>query len=170
MLAAAIAVCTIGLGAGPAGASVSDPVAYHVRATDASTREWLRTGAIQSGTFRALLGRLALSDLIVYVGTVDRIAGGAAGQLSFTLATPTVRYVRIELAATGNVREMIALVAHELQHAVEIAAAPQVRDPQAMALLYLGMGQGGDHARHESRAARVIEARVRTELAGFRLE
>lgn len=145
-----------------------DPVAYHVRATDADTRAWLRTGAIESDTFRALLGRLALSDLIVYVGTVDRIVGGAAGQLSFTLATPTVRYLRIDLAAGGNPREMIALVAHELQHAVEVAAAPQVRDPQAMALLYLGLGQSRDQARYESLAARLTEDRVRRELDGFR--
>jgi hypothetical protein len=168
MVAAAIVVCTLVLTEGSLAYTPTDPNGFHVRGTDSSTREWLRIGAAQSPTFRTLLARLGASDVIVHVGTVDRIVGGAAGQLYFVTATPSVRYLRIELAAGGNQREMVALVAHELEHAAEIAAAPRVRDARSMALLYLGMAEGRDHPRYDSLAARVTEERVRTELAGYR--
>ena len=168
MVAAAIVACTLALTPGPTAPAPLDPIGVHVRAMDPGTREWLRTVAAASATFRSLLARLVVSDVIVYIGTVDRIVGGLAGQLYFVTATPSVRYVRIELARGGNQREMVALVAHELQHAVEIAAAPRVRDRQSLALLYLGMGGPSNHSRYESVAARVTEERVKNELAGAR--
>jgi hypothetical protein len=172
MVAAAILACTLALTPGldcPAPSARVDPIGSHVRALDPRTREWIHVGTTQSPTFRALLGRLAASDLILYVEIVDGIIGGSAGRLYFVTATPSVRYVRIELVAQGNVREMVALVGHELQHAVEIANAPQVRDRQALALLYLGMGENGlNRSQYDSVAARVTEERVRSELAGYR--
>ena len=171
MVAAAILACTLALTPGlesPAPAP-ADPMAPRVRALDARAQEWIRVGTTQSPTFRALLARLAASDLILYVEIVDGIIGGSAGRLYFVTATPSVRYVRIELVAHGNVREMVALVGHELQHAVEVANARQVRDRQALALLYLGMDENAmSGSRYDSVAARVTEERVRNEVAGYR--
>jgi hypothetical protein len=168
MAAAAILACALALDPGPL-SMARDPIAFHVRATDARAREWIRAGASQSPTFRALLSRLSASDLIVYVEVVDRIAGGAPGQLYFVIATATARYVRIELVADGNVGEMVALAGHELHHAVEIAGAPRVRDGQSMAMLYLGMFENAlGRGQYDSRAARVTEERVRTEFDGSR--
>lgn len=168
MVAAAFVACTLALTIGAVDPDPIDPLGFHVRGTDASTREWLRIGAAESPTFRGLLARLVASDLIVYIGVVDRIIGASAGQLYFVIATPSARYVRIEVVADGNEREMVALVGHELQHAVEIASAPRVRDRQSMALLYLGMGENRNHSHFDSVAARVTQERVRSELAGFR--
>jgi hypothetical protein len=168
MVAAAIVACTLALTTGTPEPAPLEPIGFHVRATDPSTREWLRIGAAESATFRSLLARLVVSDVIVYIGTVDRIVGGSAGQLYFVTATPSVRYVRIELASGGNEREMVSLVAHELQHAVEIAAAPRVRDRQSMALLYFGRGGTSSRSRYDSVDARVTEERVKNELASFR--
>jgi hypothetical protein len=167
MIAAAFVACMLALSIG-ADPEPLDPLGFHVRATDASTREWLRIGAAESPTFRALLAKLVVSDVIVYIGVVDRIAGGLSGQMFFVAATPGARYVRIELVANGSEREMVALVGHELQHAVEIASAPHVRDRQSMALLYLGMGEHRNRSRFDSLAARVTEERVRNELGAFR--
>jgi hypothetical protein len=172
MVAAAILACTLALTPGldsPASSAPVDPIGSRVRALDPRTREWIRIGTAESPTFRALLARLTASDLILYIEIVDRILGGAAGRLYFVTATSSVRYVRIELVAAGNVRDMVALVGHELQHAVEIANAPQVRDAQALALLYLGMGDNAlDRSHYDSVAARVAGDRVRSELAGYR--
>jgi hypothetical protein len=168
MVAAAFVACTLALTIGAAGSAPLDPLAFHVRATDASTREWLRIGAAESPTFRALLAKLVVSDVIVYIGVVEKIAGGLSGQMLFVAATPGTRYVRVELVANGSEREMVALVGHELQHAVEIASAPHVRDRQSMAMLYLAMGGNPRRSRFDSLAARVTEERVRGELAGFR--
>ena len=171
MVAAAILACTLALTGldCPAPSAPIDPIGSHVRALDARTQEWIRIGTTQSPTFRALAARLAASDLILYIEIVDGIIGGSAGRLYFVTATRSVRYVRIELVAQGNVREMVALVGHELQHAVEVANAPQVRDRQALALLYLGMSENGlNRTQFDSVAARVTEERVRSELAGYR--
>jgi hypothetical protein len=171
VVAAAILACTLALTGFdcPAPSPPIDPIGSHVRALDPRTRDWIRIGTTQSPTFRALLARLAASDLILYIEIVDGIIGGSAGRLYFVTATPSVRYVRIELVAQGNVREMVALVGHELQHAVEVANAPQVRDRQTLALLYLGMSENGLTRPHfDSVAARMTEERVRSELAGYR--
>ena len=83
---------------------------------------------------------------------VERIRGGAQGRLLFGASTATARFLRIELSAGGSTTEMIALLAHELRHAVEIANAPYVRTSQAMASLYLRPGEPS--TRYDSLEAR----------------
>src|SRR5258706_4473371 len=172
MVAAAILACTLALTPGlesSAPDASADPMGPRVRALDARAREWIRIGTAQSPTFRALLARLGASDLILYIEIVDGIIGGSAGRLYFITATPSVRYVRIEVVAQGNVRDMVPLVGHELQHAVEIANARHVRDRQALALLYLGMSENGlNRTQFDSVAARMAEERVRSDLGGYR--
>lgn len=171
MVAAAILAGTLALASG-SDADPSPPpdaIAFHVRATDPRAQEWIRTGAAASGTFRSLLSRLGESDLIVYVEIADRLAGGAAGQMYFVAATGGVRYVRIEVVADRDAARMVALVGHELQHAVEVADTPRVRDSQSLGMLYRGLFEnalGGAH--YDSVAARVTENRVRNEIAAFR--
>jgi hypothetical protein len=139
---------------------------HHVRALDRRVHEWIRIGSSGSRTFSALMDRLAASDLIVYVQIVNRLPGGGHGQLSFLASTTTVRYVRIDLVRDGRAAEMVALLGHELQHAVEIANAPRVRDSQSMAILYLHLD--GIHAkgtRFDTAEARITGSRVKDELA-----
>lgn len=136
---------------------------YHVRPLDPSVRDWIRIGEANSRTFGALLDRLAESDIIVHVVVVDWIRGGAQGQLLFVTSTETARFLRIELGAGGSTAAMVALLAHELQHALEIANAPSVRTSHGMALLYLRPGEPS--TRYDSVEARQTEDRVRGELA-----
>ena len=144
---------------------MSEAVTHHVRSTDPRVQEWLRIGAAESQTFRTLLNTLADSDLIVHVQPVDRLM--TAGQTYFVTATATVRYVRIEVAFRGNVSDTVALIGHELQHAVEIAQEPRIRDRQALSLFYKGMpGNSMSTTEYDSVAARVIEDRVRREMWG----
>jgi hypothetical protein len=144
---------------------ISEAVAHHVRSTDPRVQEWLRIGAAESQTFRSLLNSLADSDLIVHVQLVDRLM--TAGRTYFVTATPTVRYVRVEVGFRGNVNETVALIGHELQHAVEIAQEPRIRDRQGLSLFYKGMpGNSMSTTQYDSVAARVIEDRVRREMWG----
>lgn len=136
---------------------------YHVRALDPRVREWISLGAMHSRTFSDLLNHLTKSDLIVYVQIVDSIPGGAAGQTAFVTSTDTARYLRIELAGGGSLFEMVSLLGHELQHAVEIADAPRVRTSRGLATMYLQAG--GTSTRYDSAAARLTGERVRDELA-----
>ena len=174
MVGALIAIGMLALGPGtkPGDAHVtrgviSEAVAHHVRSTDPRVQEWLRRGAAESQTFRSLLNTLAESDLIVHVQPVDRLMN--AGQTYFVTATQTVRYVRIEVSFRGNLNETIALIGHELQHAVEIAQEPRIRDRQALSLFYKGLpGNSMSATEFDSIAARVIEDRVRREMWGAR--
>jgi hypothetical protein len=142
---------------------------FHIRTLDNRVRDWIAGGAGRSRTFAALLDQLAASDLIVYVTLSERIPGGVAGQLSFVARTPPARYVRIELVPDGTPNEMIALLGHELQHAVEVADNPRVVDSRTLAAFYVHTsGTPAQQGRYDSVAARVTGQRVRAELAGTR--
>jgi hypothetical protein len=165
-----VSMLALGPGSGSGDTNVtrgvlSEAVVYHVRSTDSRVQEWIRIGAAESQTFRSLLKVLGESDLIVHVQLVDRLP--TAGQTYFVTSTATVRYVRIEVAWRGNVNEIIALIGHELQHAVEIAQETRIRNRQGLSLFYKGMpGNTMTTTEYDSVAARVIEDRVRREMWG----
>jgi len=166
MLLGAAVLAACGFTAADAPPSPTATREYHVRALDPRVREWMRLGAAGSPTFNELLNRLAASDVIVYVQVVDRIPGGADGQIFFVTSTDTARYLRIEIEDRGRPFAKVSLLGHELQHAVEIAGAPRVRDSQAMATMYLRVGDPSTW--YDSPAARLIGERVRDELARAR--
>jgi hypothetical protein len=148
---------------------MSEAAAYHVRTTDPRVQGWLRFGAAESQTFRNLVNLLAESDLIVHVQVVDRLT--TAGQTYFVTSTASVRYVRIDVVNGGSANEMVALIGHELQHAVEIAHEPRIRDRQTLSVFYRQMaGNSTTSTEYDSAAARVMEDRVRRELWGARSE
>jgi hypothetical protein len=132
----------------------------HVRGADAKARLLLQEGAARSATFRTLLEALEPSDVIVYVetGALDR-----PGQLLFVTAGPDYRFLRIAIRVPGRDAELIAWLAHELQHAVEIAAARDVRDGRGVLGLYQRIGLAG-RSTGESVAAQQAWARVRDEV------
>jgi len=176
MVGALLLISALALGPGAASDNtnvtrvvMSEAAAYHVRTTDARVRDWLRIGTAESQTFRNLVNLLGESDLIVHVQVVERLS--TAGQTSFVTSTASVRYVRIEVVAGGSAKEMVALIGHELQHAVEIAQEPRIRDRQALSVFYRSMpGNSTTSTEYDSPAARLMEARVRRELWGARVE
>ncbi len=136
---------------------------YHVRTIDPRVREWIALGAAGSRTFSKLLNRLAASDVIVYITIVDRVSSGAEGHIFFVTSTDTARYLRIEMEDRGHAFDKVSVLGHELQHAVEIADAPRVRDSGGLATMYLRVG---DPSRwYDSIAARATGERIRDELA-----
>jgi hypothetical protein len=134
--------------------------AAHVRGADATARMLLQEGAARSATFRRLLDVLQSSDLIVYVetGVLDR-----AGRLVFVAAGRDCRFLRISVRTPGRDADLIAWLGHELQHAVEIAAAQEVTDQHAVLELYQRIGIA-DRTTVESAAAQETWARVRDEV------
>jgi hypothetical protein len=171
-LAIAMVVWMMGNSAAPPARDVvrdPDTVDFHVRATDPLTRAWIAHGAEESRTLRDLLSELTASDIIVHVQLVDRIPGGASGQLFFVTATATARYLRAEIVRGESRADTIALIAHELQHAAEVAGAPRVRDAESLSTFYLGMrDNASDARRYDSAAARMTESVVRREVISHR--
>jgi hypothetical protein len=75
------------------------------------------------------------------------------------------RYLRIEVRTPRSPLELLATIGHELQHAVEIARAPGVRNSAAMRDLYRRIGQNGANAlTFETSDAQEVGKRVRLEL------
>jgi hypothetical protein len=119
----------------------------------------------RSATARALVSELETSDVIVYVQLAPNEAGGHAAT-QFVTATRRDRFLRIVIGAMTPPYERGSLLAHELQHAVEIARDPEVRDDEGMRRLYGRIGENRSaRASFETAAARDIGLRVRRELA-----
>jgi hypothetical protein len=143
--------------------SAADPVT-RLRATSAKETKIIQQLLARSATGRALLRELDATDVIVYVQlTTDQSAGAAATR--FVITTGDQRYLRVLLGARTLPSERPVLLAHELQHALEIARATDVRDNEGMQRLYMRIGENR-RARFEfeTTAAREISARVRQEL------
>lgn len=123
----------------------------------------------QSPTVETLLKELEQTDLVVYVTDVmPRAADGPASYLAFLSFDASARYVlvRIDHWRAMSSRERIILLGHELQHALEVAAAPEVRDAGGLARLYRRIGREGKADRFETDAAQAMGNRVGRELSG----
>ena len=64
----------------------------------------------------------------------------ADGRLTFVSAVGGVRYVHVRVARLASADVQIALIGHELRHAVEIADAPGVIDGDSLAREYQRIG------------------------------
>lgn len=137
----------------------------HIRTTDNSVRKMLRRGYRQSATFADLVARLQRSDVIVYIEDVPRLPGALEGRLMMLPRAHDHRYVRIQIALRGAPEDAIAVLGHELQHAVEIAEAVEVSDTDGLARLYRRIGlQSGPHL-YDTLAAQAAGRTVRRELS-----
>ena len=169
--------CTLALAdpAAPAPSSSLSPAHYlllnapdrRVRAPEARVRSLLAEGLHQSRTFASLMTALNRSDVIVYIEAVMILPKDTMGRLAML---PRVgsgsRYLRVQIRADLSRREAIALIGHELRHALEIAEATEVRDTTSLIRLYERIGHPtiGEHA-YDTEAARDTGRMVRRELA-----
>jgi hypothetical protein len=77
----------------------------------------------------------------------------------------------VKISPQGAENRLIALLAHELQHAVEVVHAPEVRDARSLEQMFsrLAIGFGCDDSTcYETQAARDVEHAVGEELTRTR--
>lgn len=146
------------------------PVAPHLRGASARERALIEELLARSATARALAAEIEACDVIVYVQMTRTLARARAVTGFVTAAAGGTRYIRITLGAVPHRDDLAALLAHELQHAAEIARSPNVKDDSGVRRLYRAIGEerGAGNA-FETAAARDVGARVRTELSRARL-
>jgi hypothetical protein len=139
----------------------------HLRAVDRRVSDAIAEGLGRSATFARLVLALDQSDVIVYIETARAMPSTLAGRMLIVAGPANQRYLRIQIADAPRGVELIALIAHELQHALEVAASPDVRDERALIGLYQTIGHGG-HGQHryDTMAAQDTGRQVRTELIG----
>ena len=77
------------------------------------------------------------------------------------------RYLRIQVGGHTGSNDSIALVGHELRHALEVAESPEVRDEASLIALYerIGHHSAGTH-HYDTGAAQAAGRKVKAELAG----
>jgi hypothetical protein len=137
----------------------------HVRGATPAVNAMLAMGIKRSTTFARLARDLDDTDVIVYVEIVNSLPTGLDGRLSFSAKAGGFRYLRIQVPSNTGKHDLIAVVGHELQHAMEIAEHPNVQDSEGVASLYKLIGlQAHGVDRYDTAAARSIGRRVRAEL------
>jgi hypothetical protein len=143
--------------------SFADPLP-RLRGTSPKEASLIRELLERSSTARALANEIEATDLIVYVQlTATEGAGRAATRL--VTATNSARFLRVVMGAMTHPHDRAALLAHELQHVIEIGHAPEVRDIEGLRALYRRIGE--DRAARfsfETAEARAVGWRVRREL------
>ena len=147
----------------------SEPEA-RVRSTDATILELLREGTERSATFRSLIDAINHVIGFVYVEFGICAFGHVDGcLLPFIAATQGDRYLRVIVTFDTHRREhdrLLALIAHELQHAIEVLEHPEVVDLPTMDAMYRRIGRALPGATgYETAAARAVEGTVLSELS-----
>lgn len=137
-------------------------VGQHVRGCGKKGAEILEQARLLSPTVARLATTLDGSAVVVYVKTGYL---KVPGLLQVVGTTRGVRYLCITLNVPGPEAELIAALAHELQHAVEVASAPEITDCASMIRYYETHGQrmaGGAYCTCEAQKTTEV---VRYELA-----
>jgi hypothetical protein len=110
-----------------------------IRAADSGINMLVERGLSQSPTFRRLYEQLGQSDLIVHLERGPQ-PWLAAGFNQFVAEVGERRFLRITLNIAQLDADAVALLGHELQHAVELADAPDVDDIDGYERLYRRIG------------------------------
>jgi hypothetical protein len=156
-------------------ASTEDlPHLTHVRALNAKVAGILEEGLRRSATFRRVALALEDTDVIVLVRT--GVLASLSSKMAFRGASsndapPDVRRRFLEI--TLNVPELddrlVPWLAHEMQHALEIASDPSVTDGATFALFFRKHGVSvrlGDWCTVEAQKVRTLVAQELAASAG----
>ena len=164
-LAAIGSMCIVANLFASAAPSSQSSIGPRVRGATPAVNVMLASGIKRSPTFARLVREIDETDVIVYVEIISTMPPGLDGRLSFLTTAGGNRYLRVQVPTNVAKDDLIAVVGHELQHALEVAAHPNVRDSHGLAMLYRLIGvQGVSSDRYDTAAARNTGRRVRSEL------
>jgi len=136
----------------------------HVRAVTPAAHALLTEAVAKSSVLNMLIRELDSTDVFVYV-EVTSSPDIPLARTKLVTAVPGARFLRVALNVQVASWDRLPLLAHELQHALEIAADADVRDDDGIRRLFQRVGFSGGGDKYETTAAREVERRVRVELA-----
>jgi hypothetical protein len=145
-----------------------------VRSTDTAILELLQEGRERSTTFRALTDQIDHSNGIVYAEFGYCAFGHLNGCLvPFIASTQNDRYLRVFVTPDKNRAsrdQLLALIGHELRHALEVFEHPEVVDVVTMEAMYRKIGTpiAGSGRGYETSAARAAGDAILSELTAKR--
>jgi hypothetical protein len=161
-----VGLCAVVLSSSTLGAAPREEFA-NLRPQDRRLIQVLHDGAARSTTFKALVDRIEASHVIVYVALNPLMKSSLSGMLTWMTRAGEYRYVRASISHDLTPDQMIATVAHELQHAVEVIDDESVNDEKSLVALYRRIGQQSSTvtpSRWETVAAQRTGFQVRREL------
>ncbi len=164
---ASLALCAIVMSS--SGLSAAVPAANRLRPQDDRLTHLLRDGVSRSATLKRLVDRIEASNVIVYVALNPMMKPNLSGMVTWMSRAGAFRYLRASISTDLTPNQMIATIAHELQHAVEVIDDESVSDERSLAALYRRIGhQSGTSSpsRWETSAAQRTGLQVRRELGG----
>ena len=141
----------------------------NLRPQDDRLTQLMRAGSARSATFKSLVDRIEASRVIVYVAINPLMKPNLSGMLTWMTQAGGYRYVRASISHDLTPDQMIATIAHELHHAVEVIEDEAVSDEKSLVALYRRIGQQSGTAspsRWETEGAQKTGFVVRKELAG----
>ena len=136
------------------------------RPLDPLAVETLAHATERSAITRTLIEHLESSNVIVHIETAAPLPYGIGGMTRFVTSRGGYRYLRISLAAGLPLGQRSAILAHELQHAWEVARSPATNVAEMKRLFENEGHRAGEY--YETRAAIEIERNVRMELTAGR--
>ena len=161
-----LVLCAVVIGSPALVAAV--PNGSNVRPQDDRLTQLLRAGSARSATFKSLVDRIEASHVIVYIAINPLMKSNLSGMLTWMTQAGGYRYLRASISTDLSPDQMIATIAHELQHAVEVIEDEAVNDEKSLVALYRRIGQQSSTAspsRWETEAAQRTGFVVRKELA-----
>lgn len=156
----------LGLLAAHGASGGSPPVWDHTRPLTTITARLVEQAGDQVPLVRSMLEALERSDVVVYIShdLSDSLSAPPA-HIRFVTRASGIRYLSVYINC-WRIRDMdrIATLGHELHHALEIAADPEVRDDASLVRLYQRIGFQVQPRQFDTRGARTTESRVRRQL------
>ena len=147
-----------------------DDISSRIVAADPEVRALLREGSDRSETLRALIGTLEESRWRVFIRRGQCKATALRSCLLHFIGTSRGEpYLQIVITLAGRHRDQVIVsLAHELQHALEVARAPEVVDVATLRALFRRIGfvrvRTGLVTAYETRAAEQVSHAVLREL------
>jgi hypothetical protein len=137
-----------------------------VRPLSPRMAELLQDALTRSALIRRQVALIDASDLVVYLAEVfESERGTGKGKLQFVTAAAGKRYVLVCLDRWKLSRnERVAMLGHELQHAVEVARASEVRDIAGFGALFGRIGWEFRKGRFETDGALRATDRIWSEI------
>lgn len=144
--------------------STPTPNFPHIRTTSPRLAETIATMRVQSTTFAKMVDAINASDVVVYVEGTAHLAPRLRGCVHFMGTSGGFRYVRVQVKLSIGRYDLIASLAHEMQHVVEISEHPEVTSEETLAHLYRDIGDEHEFRHFETLGAQRTGRTVLAEI------
>ena len=154
----------------PSPAATANAEPPRLRVSDRHLKALLDFGLAHSPTLAALVDRIEQASVLVFVDCGVRMPSRVGARLMFVTSVNDMRYVKIEIDCGLTPIQRVPLLAHELQHALEVGGRPDIVDINSMEAYYeeVGFEVSSDlsHRAFETAAAMDAQRRVHAEIRG----